>query len=134
MIIIMPTNIILIKIVSILETTLMTLLILMLTLLSILMILITTSLLVGFFLGMSMSYAMIWFNPSTILRHYFTNSSVRWGVDDADATNAAYADATNAAYAIQATTSICQSVSVDKVINADATDAADAIQATTSIC
>ena len=79
----------------------------------------------GFFLGMSMSYAMLWFNPSTILRHYFTNLSVRWGVDDADATNAAYA--------IQATTSICQSVSVDKVINADATDAADAIQATTSI-
>ena len=81
----------------------------------------------GFFLGMSMSYALLWFNPSTILRHYFTNLSVRWGVDVDDA------DATNAAYAIQATTSICQSVSVDKVINADATDAADAIQATTSI-
>ena len=68
----------------------------------------------GFFLGMSMSYALLWFNPSTILRHYFTNLSVRWGVDDADATNAAYA--------IQATTSICQSVNVYKVANADAND------------
>ena len=80
----------------------MTLLILMLTLLSILMMLITTSLLMGFFIGMSMSYAMLWFNPSTILRHYFTNLSVRWGVDDADATDADATDTVDA-NAIQAT-------------------------------
>ena len=49
------------------------------------MMLITTSLLMGFFL--------LWFNSSIILRHYFTNLSVRWGVDDA--ADAADADANN---------------------------------------
>ena len=68
-----------------------------------------------------MSYAMLWFNPSTILRHYFKNLSVRWGVDNAEATD-------------DRATSVSQSVCVDKIANADAADAADAIQVTTSVC
>ena len=45
---------------------------------------------------------MLWFNSSTILRHSFTNLSVRWGLDNADATDADTTDTADA-NVIQAT-------------------------------